>query len=222
MALGSKEVLPGADPWQAAPPPARRPVRSPVCWGLIVVSVGLFVAQSLGAPLVAQGALYGPAVSDGEWWRVLSGALLHGGPLHLVFNLSVVWTLGRGLEHAIGSGRFALVSLAGAAGSAAFILLFDYPHRTVGLSGVILGWAGVALPMLDRQGRREIWVWLAQVVLISLLPGVSWAGHLGGFLAGGASGLGLRHSRTTFARTLPVVAFIAGVLVLVALWRHQA
>ena len=147
--------------------------------------------------------------------------LLHGNLLHLAFNLSVVWTLGRGLEHAMQPARFALVSMVGALGSAAFVLLFDFARPTLGLSGVILAWAGVALPMLDRRGRREMWVWLAQVLVISLLPGVSWAAHLGGFLSGAVVGLAVRYRAVRFSRALPIVAFVCGVLVLVALRRHQ-
>jgi len=186
----------------------------------MAISIALFAAQSLGLPLAEWGALAGPPVRHGEWWRLLTSALLHGSVLHIAFNLSVVWTLGRGLEGALGSARFALVSLVGALGSAACVLTFAYEQYTLGLSGVLLAWAGVALPLLDRQGRRDMWVWLAQVLVISLLPGVSWAGHLGGFVAGLGAGLAARNRRVGLARALPVVAFVSAVLIIVAIERH--
>lgn len=218
MALGKKEVLPGGDPF--APPPPRPVVRrvlvTPVCWLLAAVSVGLFAFGFRDRELFEAGVLSGPGLNRGEWWRLVTWLVTHGGPLHLFFNLSALWTLGRMLEFSIGSWRFLLGSAVGTLGSALFVLLFNFDARTVGMSGVILSWLGLALPVSNPTARRQLGVWLVQIVVVSLLPGVSWAGHLGGFLAGLPAGLALRKGRGVFAMVMPVLLFALGVLVVLA------
>jgi membrane associated rhomboid family serine protease len=161
-------------------------------------------------------ALYGPLVQQGEYWRLLGFLFEHGGALHLFFNMSVVWTLGRTLERGIGSGRFLLLSLVTGVGSGAFALLFNFDVPTVGASGMILGWAGAMVPISTRQGQRELGIWLVQVAVISLLPGVSWAGHLGGFLFGLPCGLALKLGRAVYARAVPLLLAIASAVAFIA------
>ncbi|NOK16260.1 rhomboid family intramembrane serine protease [Corallococcus carmarthensis] len=188
--------------------------------------VMFFLSNSMGRRLVTpEGglygivgplALYGPWVRDGEYWRLLGMVFEHGGPLHLLFNMSAVYSLGASLERGIGSMRFLALSLVTALGGSAFALFFNFNTVTVGASGMILGWGGAMLPILNQQGRREHLFWLVQVAVISLLPGVSWAGHLGGFLFGLPCGLALRQGPKFYSRAIPVLLFIAAALAVVA------
>src|ERR671915_1171963 len=104
-------------------------VRTPgwVAKALVGVNVGIYLLQlAQGAPLngtggsiFENGALYGPLVADGDWWRLLTAAFLHYGPVHLAFNMLVLWWFGPALEAALGSSRFVLLYVAaGLAGSA--------------------------------------------------------------------------------------------------------
>lgn len=217
------------------PPPREQPDFAPpgsprrpwVCGALIAASVAMFFLDGFflttvvgpdGEPLGSiQGlALFGPAVQQGQYWRLLGHVIEHGGALHLLFNMSVVWTLGITFERELGSWRFLQLSLLTALGSATFALLFNYHVPTVGASGMILGWAGAMLPIATKQGRRELGIWLVQVAVISLLPGVSWAGHLGGFLFGIPGGIALRFGGPVFARAAPLLLFIALVVAMFA------
>jgi rhomboid protease GluP len=219
---------PSSSPPTEEPP---RPPRQPwpvVCGAIIVGSVAMFflgrylppVSSAPEAAMLAQGgnplALYGPLVQRGEYWRMLSCAFEHGGALHLLFNMSVVYTLGFMLERVIGAWRFLGLSLVTCLGSSAFALFFNFDVPTVGASGMILGWAGAMIPISTRQGLRELGMWLVQVVIISLLPGVSWAGHLGGFLFGLPCGLALRLGKPVYARALPLILFITAVVAMYA------
>lgn len=172
---------------------------------------GLELAR-LGMPL----ALYGPLVQQGEYWRMLSCIFAHGSPIHLLFNMSVVYTMGFMLERAIGSLRFLGLCAVTALGSSAFALFFNFEVPMVGASGMILGWAGAMLPIATEQGRKELGVWLIQVVVISLLPGVSWAGHLGGFLFGLPCGVALRLGGPVYNKALPLILFITAVVAVFA------
>ena len=76
-------------------------------------------------------------------------------------------------------------------------------------SGMILGWGGAMLVTAGRELRRSLLIWLAQIAVISLLPGISWAGHLGGFLFGLPMGLALRSGPRAFSRAAPLLLAIA-------------
>src|SRR5919197_5837623 len=74
-------------------------------------------------------------VAHGDWWRLITAAFLHYGPIHLLLNMVALWWFGSLLEERIGSGRFiALYLVSGLAGSAGALLL-DPPTPTVGDSG---------------------------------------------------------------------------------------
>jgi len=211
MAIGERRVL---------ELPARR--KTPwVAGALLAACVGIFLAGGAGLLPAAEdglpwGALYGPAVSAGGWYRVLAHSLVHANALHIVLNMSVVWSLGFSLERLLGSGPFALASIATTLGAAALALAFSYDGSTVGASGMIVGWIGVLLPISNRQSRRSLIQWLIQIAVISIVPNlipgspvrVSWQGHLGGFLAGLPCGYLLR-DRARFLRLSPLVITLA-------------
>jgi hypothetical protein len=84
--------------------------------GLVALNVGIYLLQlAQGAPVQANagsiffnGALFGPAVADGDWWRLITAAFLHYGPIHLAMNMIALWLFGPALEAALGSARFLL------------------------------------------------------------------------------------------------------------------
>lgn len=213
MTIKDKQVL---DPTDELSPPIRAGLPVPFfSYGLMAAAILRFLYD------YSTGAAHGweldrALVSSGEWWRLLSYALEHGSPLHIFFNMSAVYTLGIALERGLGTWRFALVSLATCLGSAAFALSLSYKGPTVGASGMILGWAGAMLPISTRAGRQNLTIWLVQVAVISLLPHVSWQGHLGGFLFGLPFGIALRAGPRWFNRLAPATVLIAAVSALVA------
>lgn len=206
--------------------PVRRRPWPPVCAAVIGGSVVLYVldallrqGSALGGgigPVFQWTVLYGPLVEQGQYWRVLTCVLSHGPPFHILFNMMVVYSLGMPLERAIGSGRFLLVSLVTALGASAFSLLFNFKIPTLGASGMILGWAGAMVVTSTRESRRGLVIWLGQVAILSLLPGVSWSGHLGGFLFGLPMGVALRSGPRVFARAAPLVLAITVAVVYMA------
>jgi len=181
-----------------------------ICWGIIAVSAAAFLLESfapgLGGESKLYRTLYGPAVQGGQLWRLATHVFEHGGWLHLLFNMSVVYTLGMTVERALGHAIFAVISLVSAMGSAALSLLFSWDVYMLGASGMILGWAGAILPIATQQGRRTLGTWLVQVAIISFLPGVSWQGHLGGFVFGLLCGFLLKLGRPAFWKLAPFLA----------------
>jgi rhomboid protease GluP len=197
-----------------------------VCGFVLAASVALFLMKAglmlqvtmpgVGTFALQRFALFGPLVQQGEYWRLLSYAFEHGNAIHIFFNMSVVFSLGFDMERAIGSARFAFISLVTAVGAAAFSLFFDFGTPMVGASGMILGWAGAMLLLVTREGRRSLGIWLAQIAVISLLPGISWAGHLGGFLFGLPCGLAMKGGPRVFRLAAPVILFLTAVIALIS------
>lgn len=206
----------------------------PVSSAILAVCVIVFIAEVLLPDLktsvidgqsvpLQKGALFGPAVGLGDWWRILTTVFTHGNGIHILFNMMVLVSLGMPLEKQLGTVRFIMVSLVTALGSSAMVLWFNFMQPTVGASGMILGWAGVMLPMVNHQARRSIGVWLIQIAIISLLPGVSWAGHLGGLLAGIPCGFLLRErSGRVFWVVTPVLLVVLAVVCWLAVGRGMA
>lgn len=221
MALQDRRIL--------DPAPGVQESRAPDLKRLPIVSIIVIVASTatlLWSYYVTGGQRWFPPewyISPGtvreEWWRVFTSLISHGNPIHIFFNMSVVVTLGIPLERSIASWRFLLVSLITGIGSAVFVILFSPEAPTVGASGMILGYAGAMLPIVTRQARREMTMWLVQVAIISLLPFVSWQGHLGGFLFGLPCGLLLRNGAKNFAVAAPALLLAAVGAMLLAISR---
>jgi len=142
--------------------------------------------------------LYGPAVADGEYWRLVTSGFLHAGLLHLLFNMYVLYWLGRMIEPAIGTARFlALYGTSLLAGSLG-VLLLSFDSRTVGASGAVFGLMAAAFVMQRHRGIDPMASGLGPVILLNLgitflLPGISIGGHLGGLIGGAAAAFALEN-----------------------------
>jgi membrane associated rhomboid family serine protease len=184
----------------AAPPPhvqrAQRRVaaaQSGRATSVLLGIIGVVYLGQLAIPdLWVRGALFGPAIAAGEWWRVLTSGFLHAQSfiLHVAFNSYLLYQLGRLLEPGIGSSRFLAVWFAGLFGGSAGALLLTWSAPTIGASGAVFGLMGGAMVLMRRRGINPWQTSIGTLVLINLVftvvaPGVSLGGHLGG-LAGGA------------------------------------
>ena len=153
--------------------------------------------------------LYGttsdPAVSlkQGELWRILTPAFLHGSTFHLLFNMLALGSLGRKVERLEGIGRYALIILIIA--SCSHLLQGLMPTKWfgspffVGISGVVFGLIGylgmktTLRPDLGIQVPAQTYLMVALILVIGLygnsksLPLANMA-HLGGLIAGVALG----------------------------------
>ena len=106
---------------------------------LVEMAQGVAVRGVGGSELVDDGAIYGPAVADGEWWRLVTGGFLHAGLIHLAFNMYLLWMLGGALERYAGAGRFLAIYFTALLWGSAGALLLSPDSRTVGASGAVFG-----------------------------------------------------------------------------------
>lgn len=191
--------------------------------------VGLLVAVALlgttGAVDIRSLGLVPALVGSGEWWRLLTSALLHGGIVHLAFNGLLLWRLGQMLEPRLGGATFLGLVTSGTAGGglgvvalswlvvatpvgtvpAAAALLGAGPFSiTVGASGAVFGLMGAVLVLLRRQGV-DPWATtegstvgglvVLNLVLTFVIPSISVGGHIGGLLGGATAALLVRIPR---------------------------
>lgn len=187
--------------------------RIPVTLLVAVAYVTLAIATEPFHPtaetLEKWGWLTPALAADGEAWRMLASAFLHGGILHLLFNLSMLVSVGPGLEQSLGSARFAVLYVVSAlGGSIGVCLLYEPFQPVVGGSGALFGMLGglVAMNMragrhlfsfLDFEGpRRLLGTIVANLLIGFLLPFISNTAHIAGLLAGfGVTFLWLRPER---------------------------
>jgi membrane associated rhomboid family serine protease len=149
----------------------------------------LLIAQGVDS----QGNIVG--VAEGQWYRMLTAAFLHGGIVHLAFNMYFLWIVGTAMEVTIGRWRYLalyfVTALAGSAGA----LFFSPNVPTVGASGALFGILGAAV-VFERQGHHVLGGQALGIAVINfaitfLIPNISFGGHLGGFVGGVFCGLAL-------------------------------
>ena len=195
-----------------------------VTYALIAISVIAFFASVSGGDLNERFGVLGSGfipglgdsgVAEGEIWRLVTGGFLHGGIIHVGFNMYLLYMLGTMLEPSLGSVRFAAVYFASLlAGSFGAVLLS--PDRiTVGASGAVFGLMAFAFLEMRRRGidpmQSGIGGLLVLNLIITFLPGfnISIGGHLGGLLGGALAAAAIGASQRYKARASLAVAVAA-------------
>lgn len=169
-------------------------------------------ALSSDQGLINAGAIYGPAIAAGQWWRIVTGSFLHGGFLHILFNMVALWQVGMFTEQVFGSKRMLVLYAISMFGGGWAIYQFSYNEITVGASGAIFGIFGsltAAGIMLGPRGRALVTSNIG-IIVLNLLIGfmapthISNAGHIGGLISGFIAGFILMPRR--LLRPAPVAS----------------
>ncbi|MFH8802885.1 rhomboid family intramembrane serine protease [Streptomyces sp. NPDC017936] len=177
---------------------------------LIGLCLAAFLVQlSVGDSFTNRFELFGRAqfsfsspiegVAEGQWYRLLTSTFLHGGVLHIVFNVLSLWWIGGPLEQAFGRARYlALYVVSGLAGSALTYLLAAPNQPSLGASGAIFGLFGATIVLMRRMryDMRPIIALLVINLIFTFNPGfnISWQAHIGGLVAGVVIGYGMIHA----------------------------
>jgi membrane associated rhomboid family serine protease len=129
-----------------------------------------------------------PGVSDGAYWQLVTSMFAHVEIWHIGFNMLVLYFLGPQLEAVLGRARFLTLYLVSGLAGSVFVYWFSgQDTSTLGASGAIFGLMGALLVVAYkvRGNVQTILTWLGiNAVFTLVFPGVSWQGHLGGFLGG--------------------------------------
>ena len=175
----------------------------PVCIGLYVVGILMDVQGALEskgflsflspstAALYRLGMTGSGSLFGSRWWTLLTAIYLHGGLLHIFFNMMWIRQLGAETQQLFGAARFVILfSVTGAAG---FLLSGLLGVRfSIGASGAIFGLLGAMLAYTRRHrsslgdlASRQVLQWAVILLLFGFMtPGVNNLAHLGGFASG--------------------------------------
>src|SRR3954451_344594 len=211
-----------------------------VTWALIGANVLVYlvtVAQGFGinrpgGKLFNDWLLYGPAVAQGDWWRLFTAAFLHANIAHIALNMLAIGWLGGPVERYVGHlrylGIYIVSGLAGSAGGAgvppqsptggsAGALVVTPNAQTVGASGAVFGILG-ALLIIEYQQTGSIAGQAFSLIVLNLVfsftfSGISVGGHIGGLIGGIASMLALsRFGRTHASYGRPGLVGVAALI----------
>jgi membrane associated rhomboid family serine protease len=161
-----------------------------VTYVLIALNVLVYFGASHGGSAYRDFALFGPAVADGDVWRLLTSGFLHYGIFHLLTNMYALYWLGQMIEPALGNVRFAALYFVSLLAGSFGALLVTPGSFTAGASGAIFGLLGAAIVMARSRGINLMASGLLPILFINLaitfFPGtnISIGGHVGGFVGG--------------------------------------
>ena len=163
-----------------------------VTYAMMAICVLMYAVTSFAPSTKVDLALL-PATLMSRPWTVLTGAFLHGGIMHILFNMLSLYWVGRAIEPVLGRWRFLTLYLVSALGGSAFIIAWcliqpsEIFVSTVGASGAVFGLFG-AVFVLQRLGGSDTTAILTllgiNLVYGFVVSGISWQGHIGGAIAG--------------------------------------
>jgi rhomboid protease GluP len=160
-----------------------------------------------------------PVHQFGRWWTLLSANYLHGGILHIFFNMMAFRQIAPLIRTQFGGSRMIIIyTLSGMAGFWTSCLA-GVP-LTIGASAAICGLMGAALYYGKSRGGaygravfRQIGNWVVALMIFGfLVPGIDNWGHAGGMVSGVVWGALLGYRERSGQNTLHHLA--AGFLVL--------
>jgi rhomboid protease GluP len=141
------------------------------------------------------GANAGVLTFSGEWWRLLTNIFVHGGIIHIAFNMWCLWNLGALCESLYGRWTYVAIYLICGVGASITSAAWNPYRASVGASGAIFGLAGALLaafklgefsvPRSALSGTlRSLGVFVVYNLLFGLLPGIDNTAHIGGLITG--------------------------------------
>ncbi len=184
---------------------------APVTVAILILNIVFFAAELMGTiqsgqfggfsilwgmngeTLYRLGACFGPSIYQRhEWYRLITAMFLHGGLIHIGFNMMVLMDIGPIVEEVYGSARYFFLYVV--MGAASFVVSSLAGHLSLGASGAILGLVGLMIAITTRRGgaymrelRSRLISWVVTIFAMGLLfTGMrtdNWA-HAGGLAAG--------------------------------------
>ncbi len=142
--------------------------------------------------LAIMGAKVNYLIDRGEVWRVITSAFLHGGLIHLFFNMYALKIIGGEAEYAYGKIKYIIIYILSAIGGGIFSYIFNPNSISVGASGAIFGLFGDMLiygyKHRERIGKHYM-MSLLKVIAVNIIIGLSMSnidnsGHMGGVVFG--------------------------------------
>ncbi len=105
---------------------------------LLIINVLFFVATSLyGEEMYRLFSLWFPQNANFELWQILSHMFMHGGLMHIVFNMYALWAFGTPLERMWGRNKFFFFYFSAGLGSALLHTAVNYYYFNEGMDVLV-------------------------------------------------------------------------------------
>lgn len=164
---------------------------------LLIVGIGVvFVAQivsGLDASIAAAAFDKLAFRVSHEYWRILTGATLHGGPLHVFMNCYAFYSFGKIFEMLSNRAHLTIVFLLSAIGGGVLSLIFVPDGVSVGASGGILGlvsyltvYAFRRRRFISAEFRKSLLMNIGFILIFGLVlfQQIDNSAHIGGLIVG--------------------------------------
>lgn len=158
----------------------------------LLIQVLGYVYGDVYAVSIFLGAYYKTFVVAGfEVWRFLTVGFVHISIFHLLINTMALMNLGTITEKIYGKVRFTIILVVSIIVGSLFVYVGEGNSLTVGMSGGLYGLMGALFVntfetgLIKQPNVRSQFIRILTVnIIISLMPGISLMGHLGGFVGG--------------------------------------
>jgi len=180
---------------------------APVTTALLIANVAMFAAELMGT--MRAGKLSGLSIlwgidfetayrlgsSNGysilalhQWYRLVTAMFLHGGLIHIGFNMMVLLDIGPVVEELYGSARYLFIYVV--TGVLGFALSMFF-HPALGASGALMGLIGVLIAATTKRTsteakalRSRLISWAVSVFVFGFFVHADNVAHLGGLATG--------------------------------------
>lgn len=196
----------------------------------LVFMLTTFLVTDFGRSLTAliMGALYKNFIyGANEWWRLITAGFLHVDFFHVLMNMIVLYQAGTIVERVFGKKQmFAIYMVSILSSSLLALVMMDGGTISLGASGGVFGLMGAIVVYLFSsnlvkvpQVRNQILSTLLANLLISLLPGISFWGHLGGFIGGILMATAVSEAKSF--KTAKIHAYISTALIIIGMFIYS-
>ena len=178
-----------------------------ICINILIFILTAFLSKNIynidSYTLIALGAKVNVLINNGQPWRLITCAFLHGGLAHIAFNMYALKIIGSEVEYVYGKVKYISIYLISALGGSVFSYLFNADSISVGASGAIFGLLGAMIIFGIRHknkiGKAYI-MNLFKVLLINIFIGVTLSNidngaHIGGLVFGCISAVAIRDKK---------------------------
>ena len=166
-----------------------------VTYSLMFINIIIYLVSVLFGQynnVISLFSVHGPSIKNGEYYRLVTGIFLHGGILHLAFNMYALYVIGSQIESYLGKIKYIIIYLFSGIMGSLFTTIFGGNIPSVGASGAIFGLMGAMVyfgyyyrVFLGNVLTNDILPLIAfNLILGFTLSGIDNFAHIGGLIGG--------------------------------------
>ena len=184
---------------------------------VLMYIISVFVTDNFTNSLIILGANNRELVLNGEVYRLITSAFLHGSIIHLFINMYSLWIIGREVENYFGKVKYLIIYFLTIIISSLFSIVFISNGISIGASGAIFGLLGsllyfgyhYRLYLSNALTNQIIPIIIINLFLGFSLTGIDNAAHIGGLIGGYLSTMivGLKYKSNKIERINGIIVY---------------